>query len=166
MKELLLLDKQYNNVSFEIGDLIKFIDLFIDSEVNNKPTKNNIVCYYGDPLLTVQCLLQGLQNCQIINIVIQNMCLGINKFLVEIFKEILNDYMHIYLDDEKNYVLKKLYSEKKKISKILGFQYNEAELKQILLSQSSSADNYNNYMSSVVGTNSNIHNNDSCCSIF
>ena len=81
-------------------------------------------------------------------------------------KNILNDYMHIYLDDEKNYVLKKLYSEKKKISKILGFQYNEAELKQILLSQSSSADNYNNYMSSVVGTNSNIHNNDSCCSIF
>jgi len=81
-------------------------------------------------------------------------------------KNILNDYMHIYIDDEKNYVLKKLYSEKKKISKILGLQYNDEELKQILLSQSSSADNYNNYMSSMVGTNSNIHNNDSCCSIF
>jgi hypothetical protein len=82
-------------------------------------------------------------------------------------KTILNDYMHIYLDEEKNYVLKKLYYEKKKICNILGFQYNKEELRLILLSQSSSSENYyNNYMSSAMGTHSNNHNNNSCCLIY
>ena len=81
-------------------------------------------------------------------------------------KAILNDYMHIYIDEEKNYVLKKLYYEKKKICNILGLQYNKEELRQILLSQSTSSDNYyNNYMSSAMGTHSNNHNNNSCCLI-
>ena len=82
-------------------------------------------------------------------------------------KTILNDYMHIYLDEEKNYVLKKLYYEKKKICNILGLQYNKEELRLILLSQSSSSENYyNNYMSSAMGTHSNNHNNNSCCLIY
>lgn len=97
----------------------------------------------------------------------------IEYILIQLFsnysfnKSILNDYMHIYLDEEKNYVLKKLYYEKKKICNILGIQYNKEELRQILLSQSSSGENYyNNYMSSAAGTHSNNHNNNSCCIIY
>ena len=97
----------------------------------------------------------------------------IEYILIQLFsnysfdKTILNDYMHIYLDEEKNYVLKKLYYEKKKICNILGLQYNKEELRLILFSQSSSGENYyNSYMSSAMGTHSNNHNNNSCCSIY
>jgi len=96
----------------------------------------------------------------------------IEYILIQLFsnysfdKSILNDYMHIYIDEEKNYVLKKLYYEKKRICNILGIPYNKEELKLILLSQSSSGENYyNNYMSSV-GTHTNNHNNNSCCQIY
>ena len=98
----------------------------------------------------------------------------IEYILIQLFsqytfdKNILNDYMHIYLDEDKNYVLKILYKEKKKLSNLLGIQYNNEELKQILLSQSSNLDYYSNYMNSVVRTRTNsiYNNNNNCCSIF
>ena len=98
----------------------------------------------------------------------------IEYILIQLFsqytfdKNILNDYMHIYLDEDKNYVLKILYKEKKKLSTLLGIQYNNEELKQILLSQSSNLDYYSNYMNSVVRTRTNsiYNNNNNCCSIF
>ena len=74
--------------------------------------------------------------------------------------------MHIYLDEDKNIVLKALYNEKKKLSNIFGIPYNNDQLKQILISQISNNDYYNNYMNSVVPSNSNGYNNDSCCLIF
>ena len=52
-------------------------------------------------------------------------------------KEILNDYMHIYSDKDKKKVIIKLYEEKKNLSNLMGIDYNNNEVKQIL-------DEYNN----------------------
>ena len=96
----------------------------------------------------------------------------IEYILIQLFsqytfdKNLLNDYMHIYLDEDKNIVLKALYNEKKKLSNIFGIPYNNDQLKQILISQISNNDYYNNYMNSVVPSNSNGYNNDSCCLIY
>ena len=81
-------------------------------------------------------------------------------------KNLLNDYMHIYLDEDKNIVLKVLYKEKKKLSNLLGIPYNNDQLKQILISQASNTDYYNNYINSAIPSNSNGQNNDSCCLIY
>ena len=85
-------------------------------------------------------------------------------------KSILNDYLHLYLDEDKNIVLKVLYNEKKKLSLKLGYRYNDDELNLLLLSKSTNSENMNsNYISSVLGTGNNNMNNDnnkSCCSIF
>jgi hypothetical protein len=95
----------------------------------------------------------------------------IEYILIQLFskytfdKNILNDYMHIYLEEDKNIVLKALYKEKKKISMILGIPYNNEQLKQILLSQSSSNDYCNNYINSTQ-TNYSGNNNNSCCNIY
>ena len=47
-------------------------------------------------------------------------------------KEILNDYLHIYNDNDKIRVIKKLYEEKRNISKEIGINYNEKEVYNIL----------------------------------
>ena len=47
-------------------------------------------------------------------------------------KEILNDYMHIYSDKDKKKVITKLYEEKKNLSNLLGIDFNNKEVKQIL----------------------------------
>ena len=47
-------------------------------------------------------------------------------------KEILNDYMHIYSDKDKKKVIIKLYEEKKNLSNLMGIDYNNNEVKQIL----------------------------------
>ena len=50
-------------------------------------------------------------------------------------KEILNDYMHIYNDNDKIKVIKKLYEEKRYIAKEIGINYNEKEVYNILNEQ-------------------------------
>ena len=47
-------------------------------------------------------------------------------------KEILNDYLHIYNDNDKIRVIKKLYEEKRNIAKEIGINYNEKEVYNIL----------------------------------
>jgi hypothetical protein len=47
-------------------------------------------------------------------------------------KEILNDYMHIYSEENKIKVIKKLYEEKRTISKELGIDFNEKEVFNII----------------------------------
>ena len=47
-------------------------------------------------------------------------------------KDILNDYMHIYSERDKNKVIKKLYEEKKNISREIGINYDEREVLYIL----------------------------------
>jgi hypothetical protein len=92
----------------------------------------------------------------------------IEYILIQLFsnyffdKNILNDYMHIYLEEDKNIVLKALYKEKKRLCLLLGIQYNNEQLKQILLSQTSSAEYYNY---APLPTNPN-HINNGCCAIY
>jgi hypothetical protein len=47
-------------------------------------------------------------------------------------REILNDYMHIYSDKDKKKVIIKLYEEKKNLMNLMGMNYNDNEVKQIL----------------------------------
>ena len=50
-------------------------------------------------------------------------------------KDILNDYFHIYSDNDKIKVIKKLYEEKRIISKELGLEYDEREVYNIINEQ-------------------------------
>ena len=90
----------------------------------------------------------------------------IDFILIQLFskysfdKKILNDYMHIYLDEDKNYILKILYKEKKRISNLMGLQNNDDEIKNIL----SYSQNNNSLNESYMDNNQN--NNNNCCSIF
>ena len=65
----------------------------------------------------------------------------IEYILIQLFscfafnKEILNDYMHIYSDEDKIYVIRKLYEEKRIISKEIGIDYDEKEVYNILCEQ-------------------------------
>ena len=69
--------------------------------------------------------------------------------------------MHIYLEEDKNYILKILYGEKKKICNLLGIQYNDDEIKKFLYS-----DYINNNTLNESYANSYQNNHDDCCLIF
>ena len=67
-------------------------------------------------------------------------------------KEILNDYMHIYSEYDKIKVIKKLYEEKRTISRELGIDYNEKEVYNIINDQFNEIENNEEF------TNNNICN--------
>ena len=67
-------------------------------------------------------------------------------------KEILNDYMHIYSEYDKIKVIKKLYEEKRTISRELGIDYNEKEVYNIINDQFNEMENNDEF------TNNNICN--------
>ena len=50
-------------------------------------------------------------------------------------KDIMNDYFHIYSDNDKIKVIKKLYEEKRIISRELGLEYDEREVYNIINEQ-------------------------------
>ena len=61
-------------------------------------------------------------------------------------KEILNDYMHIYSEYDKIKVIKKLYEEKRTISRELGIDYNEKEVYNIINDQFNEIENNEEFM--------------------
>ena len=61
-------------------------------------------------------------------------------------KEILNDYMHIYSENDKIKVIKKLYEEKRTISRELGIDYNEKEVYNIINDQFNEIENNEEFM--------------------
>ena len=58
-------------------------------------------------------------------------------------KDILNDYMHIYSEQDKSKVIKRLYEEKKSIAKEIGIDYDEREVFYILNEQNEELENLN-----------------------
>ena len=90
----------------------------------------------------------------------------IDYILVQLFsrysfnKKILNDYMHIYLEEDKNNILKILYKEKNKICNFLGLKYNDDELNKILFTSNI------NHINDIYTIDNNRNNHDDCCFIF
>jgi hypothetical protein len=128
-------------------------------KTNSNMNDNDIMYYDIFSFLKMNNLLKFKEN------FIHNGFDQIDYILIQLFsrysfnKKILNDYMHIYLEEDKNYILKILYKEKKKICSLVGIQYNDDEIKKIL---------YNDYIRTLSESyTSNYQNNhDDCCFIF
>ena len=83
-EELKKMDLEYNNKKVTIEDLIEAVELFKTTKVRSK-NMNNIIFYYGNPVVTVQVLFESIRNGNTANLCIENQCLAINKFIVELF---------------------------------------------------------------------------------
>ena len=130
-----------------------------NKKINNTINENEIIYFDIFSFLKVNNLLKFKEN------FIHNGFDQIDYILIQLFsrycfnKKILNDYMHIYLDEDKNYILKILYKEKKNICNTLGLQYDEDEINKILYTENRSSLN-ESYM------NNNQNEHDDCCFIF
>jgi len=130
-----------------------------NKKINNTINENEIIYFDIFSFLKVNNLLKFKEN------FIHNGFDQIDYILIQLFsrycfnKKILNDYMHIYLDEDKNYILKILYREKKNICNTLGLQYDEDEINKILYTENRSSLN-ESYM------NNNQNEHDDCCVIF
>lgn len=86
------LDYKYSKKVVYPEKLVKVVDEYREKEVVIKETRNLLVAYYGDPSVTIELCLQCLLNCQLMNLLIDNMCYGVNKLIVTLFIEILKEY--------------------------------------------------------------------------
>ncbi len=114
------MDYKYNQKLVYVDQLIEAIDLFQGKKVNKKQAKNVLMAYSGDPYVTIQICLSALQNCQQINLLIDDMCFAINKFIVELYKDILRDYKIVEAVSFSNYESR---SEIIKISSMIDKMY-------------------------------------------
>lgn len=113
IQKLNQIDYEYNKKVVYLEKLLETIDLYIDKEPVRKETQNWMVVYYGNPVVTIELCLSALLNGQMINLVIDDMCLGVNKLIVELYKEILRDYKLFDIVTFNNYEKKELIEEKK-----------------------------------------------------
>jgi hypothetical protein len=86
------MDYKYDKLIIDVEDLILEVEKYQSRLVIQSKTENNMAIYYGNPVITINVLLESLQNCQIINLVIQEVCYGVNKLLFELYKEILKKF--------------------------------------------------------------------------
>lgn len=113
IQKLNQIDYEYNKKVVYLEKLLETIDLYIDKEPVRKETQNWMVVYYGNPVVTIELCLLALLNGQMINLVIDDMCLGVNKLIVELYKDILRDYKLFDIVTFNNYEKKELIEEKK-----------------------------------------------------
>lgn len=106
------IDYEYNKKVVYLDKILEVIDYFSEKKVCEKETKNLIVAYYGDPCVTIQLCLSALLNCQMLNLVIDDLCLGVNKLIVELYKEILKEYRIFDVVSFNNYENKEMIEEK------------------------------------------------------
>lgn len=111
IEKLNQLDYEYNKKVVYVDRIIETIDSFKEKEICKKDTENLIVAYYGDPCVTVQICLSAIQNCQMANLVIEDVCLGVNKAIIEIYKEILKEYKIFDIVSFNNYETKEKLDE-------------------------------------------------------
>ena len=103
-------------------------------------------CYgnenYGEGSNDIFCFLRKLELFNLKENFIHNGFDQVEFIILQMFsefkfnKEVLNEYLHIYNDEDKKKVLKKLYSEKKNICREYNIEYDSDEEKEILTSRS------------------------------
>lgn len=119
IEKLNQLDYQYNKKVVYIDKIIEMIDTFFDKKICEKETKNFVVAYYGDPCVTVQLCLNAILNCQMVNLIIDELCYGVNKLIVELYIEILKEYRLFDIVSFNNYESKdSLEAVKESIDKV------------------------------------------------
>ena len=110
----------------------------------DKKSINNNICndpYLGDNSNDIFGFLKTLNLFWLKENFIHNGFDQVEFIMIQMFseykfnKEILNEYLHIYNDDEKKKVLKKLFEEKKNICNEYNIEYNVDEEKEILTSR-------------------------------
>lgn len=92
IEKLNKLDYEYNKKVVYLDRLIERIDFYKEKKIIEKETYNNVVSYYGDPCNTIDIILSAILNCQLVNILIEDICLGVNKLIVTLYQEILKEY--------------------------------------------------------------------------
>ena len=87
------LDYEYNKVNLNIDRFIEIIKKFSEKKVKKiEKTNNNIIIHSGHPYVSLNILLQGLINSQVVNLIIEDMFVGINKFIFKILTDVLSEY--------------------------------------------------------------------------
>ena len=91
IEELNKMDLEYNKRIVSIIELVEVISIFKGKNIEKK-SETNIIFYYGNPIITIQVLLETLRCNNSANICIENQCLAVNKLLYKLLMSILEEF--------------------------------------------------------------------------
>lgn len=91
--ELANLDKQMCNQIINLNAILNLLEeLKNESIVIRKEKEITLASYYGSPYITINLCMQSLIQRRIILVAVEDNMLAINKFLISIFNNILEEY--------------------------------------------------------------------------
>ena len=88
IKKLEKLDLKYCKIKIEINDFLEIIENYKNKEIKNNNKNLNIYCN-GNPYIVLNLILIAILNNSNLKINIDNIMLGVNKYLIKIINDIL-----------------------------------------------------------------------------
>lgn len=87
------IDKNIYDTNIDIEKLVNIIKNSQEKElILNKDSKNILISYYGSPYITLELCIEAVKTNNKLILAIEDYMLGINKLIVNIVQNILNDY--------------------------------------------------------------------------
>lgn len=87
------IDKNIYDTNIDIEKLVNIIKNSQEKElILNKDFKNILISYYGSPYITLELCIEAVKTNNKLILAIEDYMLGINKLIVNIVQNILNDY--------------------------------------------------------------------------
>lgn len=87
------IDKNIYDTNIDIEKLVNIIKNSQEKElILNKNSKNILISYYGSPYITLELCIEAIKTNNKLILAIEDYMLGINKLIVNIVQNILNDY--------------------------------------------------------------------------
>lgn len=87
------IDKNIYDTNIDIEKLVNIIKNSQEEElILNKDSKNILISYYGSPYITLELCIEAVKTNNKLILAIEDYMLGINKLIVNIVQNILNDY--------------------------------------------------------------------------
>ena len=91
--ELANIDKKKCNQILKIESILDLLEEFKNETIVKRKEKQiTLVSYYGSPYITINLCMQALIQKRIILAIVEDNMLCINKFLISIFNNILNEF--------------------------------------------------------------------------
>ena len=91
--ELVNMDKQKCNQIINIESIFSLLEEFKNETIVKRKEKEiTLALYYGSPYITINLCMQSLIQKRIILVVVEDNMLAVNKFLISIFNNILEEY--------------------------------------------------------------------------
>ena len=90
--KLIIADKKISGFELDISKLIEYIESYKNFEIKNQVKRKILINHYGNPYITAKLCIEAICNNNDLIIGINDICYGLNKAIVKIVNDTLEEY--------------------------------------------------------------------------